>query len=71
MIDAFKQMKSNPGALVNVDVSSYNSYWIQRRENESQKNKLDEINILKNQIEDMASEQKQIKELLIKLLEKK
>ena len=66
MIDAFKQMKSNPGALVNVDVSSYNSYWIQRRENESQKNKLDEINILKNQIEDMASEQKQIKELLIK-----
>jgi hypothetical protein len=70
-MDNFKQMKSNPGALVNVDVANYNSYWLQRRSNEADKNKLDEINILKNQINEIASEQLQIKDLLIKLLEKK
>ena len=70
MVDTFTQMKSNPGAIVNIDTANYHGYWKNRKAEEETKNKLDEINNLKAQMDDIAKEQQQIKELLIKLLEK-
>ena len=70
MTDKFVQHPGNRGAYVNVDKSSYNAYYAQRKQAEIKLHENNEINNLKEQINQVVQDQQDIKELLIKLLEK-
>jgi hypothetical protein len=71
MTDKFIQHQGNKGAYVNVDKSSYNAYYTQRKTAQKLLSENNEINILKDQINQVMQDQQDIKNMLIKLLENK
>jgi hypothetical protein len=71
MTDKFALARGNSGAAINIDRQSYGSVWTQRKLAQENIDKNNEINNLKDQIESIKQDQADIKELLIKLLEKK
>jgi len=70
MTDKFALARGNSGAAINIDRQSYGSVWTQRKLAQENIDKNNEINNLKDQIESIKQDQADIKELLIKLLEK-
>ena len=71
MTDKFALARGNSGAAINIDRQSYGSVWTQRKLAQENIDKNNEINNIKDQIESIKQDQADIKELLIKLLEKK
>jgi hypothetical protein len=71
MTDKFAIARGNNGAAINIDRQSYGSVWTQRKIAQENNDKIDEINNLKEQMNQVLQDQQDIKELLIKLLEKK
>ena len=69
-MESFKFLPGNRGALVNTDQNALNGYWRNRNKKVELENKIEEINTIKDQISSIMSEQAEIKNLLIKLLEK-
>lgn len=70
MSNQFIMQKGNRGASLNSDRNSYNAQIAMRRRIAEENNKNEEINNLKEQIDQMKQDQQDIKELLLKLLEK-
>ena len=70
MTDKFAIARGNSGAAINIDTQSFGSVWTQRKQAQENNNKIDEINTIKEQIATIKQDQQDIKELLIKLLEK-
>jgi hypothetical protein len=70
MTDKFAIARGNSGAAINIDRQSYGSVWTQRKIAQENNDKIDEINNLKEQMNKVLQDQQDIKELLIKLLEK-
>ena len=72
-VDSFVRLKANPGAVISVNKDELQSYKTQRRLREKTKletqTKFEEINTLKQQVDVLHSEMKDIKGLLIQLLE--
>ena len=69
-MESFKFLQGNRGALINTDTNAYDGYWRNRNKKVELENKIDEINTIKDQISSIMSEQTEIKNLLLKLLEK-
>ena len=67
--DGFARLKDNPGALINVDNTSYEAYRKHRERVADNQTKIDQINTIGHNVNILSNEVYEIKNLLIKLLE--
>ena len=70
-MDDFKNMEGNPGALINPNVEALAEYKERRKKLLLEKNKKNEVDDLKQDVDSIKSELSELKNLLLKVLEKK
>ena len=72
-MDDFKNMKGNPGALINPNVEALAEYKERRKKLllEKNNNKNNDVDDLKQDVDSIKSELSELKNLLLKVLEKK
>lgn len=68
--DGFVRSDSNKGALINVQNENLTLYKKQRKHLSELNNKIHKINTLEKEIHDIKSDMSEIKELLLKVVNK-
>lgn len=61
----------NPGAILNVDKEGLNAYKLARRKHNDNQNRIDQINIINEEVNQLKNDISEIKQLLMKVLESK
>ena len=69
--DVFVRQQDNPGALLNIDSEGLTNYRETRRKILESQSKLDQINNINKELDELKSEFSEIKQLLMKVLESK
>lgn len=69
--DGFSNFLGRDNILVNTDLEGYHGYLRGREERSKQKEKLDQINNINNDIIDLKNKFNRLEELLLQVLDKK